>query len=123
MTSAGPVSVAGVDHETLGEQRSLGVDRQFGRPAHQPRRDEQLDVLQRESFVAAEVLALRIGVDRHLGELASADRSDEIDGDQPALLSSKLEGRFGDMDVHASSMADDVSVDSTSRYEAEWEPP
>jgi hypothetical protein len=37
------------------------------------------------SSVRVEVLPGRVGVDRHLGGLSSADRPHEVEGDHPAL--------------------------------------
>jgi hypothetical protein len=52
------------------------------------------------SSVGVEVLPGRIGVDRHLGGFASADRPHEVEGDHPALPPGEFEGGVGDGDLH-----------------------
>jgi hypothetical protein len=54
----------------------------------------------RQPFVRRQVLTRRVGVDRHLSRLASADRRYEIQGDHAALLASQLQSGIGDTYFH-----------------------
>lgn len=101
MLSARTVGVASLNDE-LGtpDKRALGINSQIRGPAQQIARQEKLDTLVRHPLVRVEILALCVGVDRHLSWLASTDGSDEIQGDHAALLAGKLERRLCDMNLH-----------------------
>lgn len=66
----------------------------------QRRADQDLEALVAQLAVASGVLALHIGVDRHLGDLASTGRADEVDRHRAALAFEELSGLVGDLDVH-----------------------
>ncbi len=76
------------------------IDGEVSSPARQVARQQEFDTLIRQPLVRIEVLAIRVGVDRHLSGLASADRLDEIEGDHAALLASQLECRLSDRHLH-----------------------
>ena len=47
-----------------------------------------------------QILAFGIGVDRHLGNLASTNRRNEVDGHGPTALCEQLLGARRNVDVH-----------------------
>ncbi len=53
-----------------------------------------------DAAVWRQVLAFDVGVDRHLGNLASTNRRDEVDGHGAATFGEKLLGPGRDVDVH-----------------------
>jgi len=71
----------------------------------QLRGDEDLDAVADAMLaVGGEVLALDVGVDRHLSDLASTDGLDEIDRHHPALAGEEVHGRVGDLDLHTATL-------------------
>jgi hypothetical protein len=50
--------------------------------------------------IRSQILTFCIGVDRHLGNLASTDRRDEVNSHDPAALGEQLLGIRCDVDVH-----------------------
>ncbi len=73
-----------------------GQTNQFG--SHQ-----DLEVLVSHVAIRGQVLAFGIGVDRHLGNLASTNRRDEVDSHDPAPFRQELLGVWCDVDVHGES--------------------
>jgi len=53
-----------------------------------------------QPLIRRQVLAVRVGVDRHLSGLASADRRYEIQGDHAALLAGQLQSGIRDTYFH-----------------------
>jgi len=101
VASAGAVGVPGLDHEPgRAQDRSLGIHGEIGRPALQVARHQELDIILAHPPVRVEVLARRVGVDRHLSRLPSADRGDEIESDHPALLAGEIERCVRDLNLH-----------------------
>ena len=50
------------------------------------------------------ILALDVGVDRHLSDFASTGRADEVDRHRAALLLQHLPRLVGDLDLHPQSL-------------------
>lgn len=95
--------VDGVDDELLRtEQAATGVNSQLAVPPFELTGDQELDVLMRHDVVAVNSFADQIGVDRHLGGLASTDWGNEVEGDLAAFAFGELDGFFGDGDLHGS---------------------
>jgi transcriptional regulator with XRE-family HTH domain len=57
----------------------------------------------RQPLIRRQVLARCIGVDRHLGGLASADRRYEIEGDHAAFFAGQLQGGIRDTYFHGAN--------------------
>lgn len=69
--------------------------------ASQLRRHQDLHVFGEPVLaVWVEVLALDVGVDRHLCDFASTNRLDEVDGHDATLLLQQGLRWFGDFDLH-----------------------
>ena len=100
--SAGTVGVCGRNDEPPSKQGSLGIDCDLRRPRQQFARNQELHPAVRMPLVRREVLAKSVGVDRHLGGLASADGRNEVQSDQAALFAGQLERGGGDGNLHAS---------------------
>lgn len=80
----------------VGERDELGADQLLSRHQLDPmcvldqgRGHEDRDLILLELTVAADVLALEVGVDRHLNAAPSTDRRNEINRRHPALLSNE----------------------------------
>lgn len=78
------------------DAHGLGQADQFG--GHQ-----DLELVVSHVAIRSEVFTFGIGVDRHLGNLASTHRRDEVDGHDPAALLQQLLRSGGDVDVHSGS--------------------
>lgn len=100
MLSTGTVGMTGCDHEPGAQDRPFHVNGEVRSPPEQVAGQEELHPSMRVALVGFEVLAFRVGVDRHLGGLASADWPHEIEGDHPALLAGQFECCVGDGDLH-----------------------
>jgi hypothetical protein len=86
------VAVIGENVEALPEQEAMHLDLDAAGPLAELRGDEDLDVVELERLVAAEVLALEVGVDRHLDVAASAEWWDEVQRGATASRSHQLDG-------------------------------
>lgn len=104
VASAGAMGMTGFNDEPPPEHGAPDVHLEIGGPPRQPLRDEQVDPLELVPLVAAEVLALCVGVDRHLRQLASANGGDEVDGDRPASLAGQVQRGVCDVHLHGPSM-------------------
>ena len=91
----------GVDDESLGtEQATPCVDPQLAVPPVELAWYQEFDILELDDVVTINSFSDQIGVDRHLRSLASADRSDEVEGDLAALAFGEQDGFFGDVDLN-----------------------
>jgi hypothetical protein len=106
MRSTGAMGMRGLDNKTLPQHRSFDVDLQSCGPTCQTLRNEEVNAFELMSLVAAQILALCVGVDRHLSDLASPHRGDEVDGNRPAPLARKIQRCLCDTHLHVSSMTD-----------------
>lgn len=104
MLSAGAVSVPGLDDEPLAQNTALGVNGQVGCPPHQIAGQQKLDPLMFQTLVWRQVLPVCVGVDRHLGGLASADRCYEVESDHAALALCQLESSVRHMYLHTTTL-------------------
>ena len=99
---AGVVELAAsseLDGERL-RQPALGDHaHRFGH-ADERRRDQDLEALVTQLAVGRSVLALDVGVDRHLSDLASTGGPDEVDRHRAALAFEQGPGVVGDLDLH-----------------------
>ncbi len=75
-----------LDYKPLA-QSALDIDSHGSRQANQLRGHQNLEVTMSHVAIRSQVLALCIGVDRHLGNLASTDRRDEVNSHDPATFS------------------------------------
>ena len=91
MTSGGGVLMLREDLERLPDEKLLHVQMHRPRPLDQFRRDEDLDAAMIDCDVGSQVLALEVGVDRHLSLAASSERWDEVERHRPAALLRKLQ--------------------------------
>lgn len=74
------------DEPLLGDQLDLaGVTQQLGS-------DQNRDVLDVFTPIAGGLLSFEVGVDRHLGDTASTNGIDEVDGGRAALRSDGFHG-------------------------------
>lgn len=96
--------MAGGDDEPTPEHAPLGIDGQIGCPAQEVAGQEELDAPMLQPLVRRQVLALRVGVDRHLGGFASADRRDEVEGNQAPLALRQLERGVGHVNLHVTTL-------------------
>ena len=96
----------------------------FGHPEHLRRHQDRHTVVP-QLAVRRCVLALRVGVDRHLGDLASTSRADEVNRHHSALLLQHLPGPIGHLDLHLLSLpgieatishAEDKSTDAVKDH-------
>lgn len=81
-----------VDPELLPEEESPDVDHNLLRPTCESWRDVDAHRVSMNSLVAGEVLALEIGVDRHLKSAASSEGWYEVEGHYAPLLVRQLNG-------------------------------
>ena len=102
VSSARAVGVAGLDDEAGSHECSLGVDVEIGRPTEQIAWHQELHIVASYPLVRVEVLAPGVGVDRHLSRLPSADRCDEVEGDETALLAGQIHCVIADVYLHRS---------------------
>lgn len=89
--AGGAVAVLCLDVEGLPEEELLRVEMHRLRPLKKRRRDENLHLVMRNDAVGRKVLALEVGIDRHLGAAASGQRRDEVQRHHPASLSRKFD--------------------------------
>ncbi len=80
-----PGAVIELDNSSL-TQSTLNVDSQGRGQANQLGRDQDLVVVVLEPAIGSQILALCVGVDRHLSNLASTNRADVVDGHGPTTL-------------------------------------
>ena len=92
MRSGRAVSVLRRDLERLPDQELLDVQVHRLRPLHQLGRDEDRDARVIDAAIRRQVLALEVGVDRHLGFAVSSERRDEVECHRPAALLSERDG-------------------------------
>ena len=80
MLSGRLVTVIGRDREsTPEEEEALRIDAHRARPLQQRGRDVDRQIVVADGFVAGEILALEVGVDRHIEDAPSAERANEIE--------------------------------------------
>ncbi len=106
MRSAGAVGVPCLDDESPTEEGPFDIDADVGGPPRQTVRNEHLNAIERQPFVATEILTPCVGVDRHLGELASTDGSNDVDRHGPTPSAGQLDRIGRDMHLHGRSIAD-----------------
>lgn len=94
-------AVVEFDHESLA-QPALDVDSHCGGQANQLRGHQDLVLLVSHIAIRGQILTFCIGVDRHLGNLASTNRRDEVNRHDSAAFSEQLLGIRCDVDVHYS---------------------
>lgn len=73
------------------DETLLGHQLQLARVADQLRRNEHRDILDVLTSVTGGLLALEMGVDRHLSNASSTDRVDEVDGCSAAFRSDRVQ--------------------------------
>ena len=95
-------AVVELDDQTLA-QPALDVDAHGLGQADQFGGHQDLELVVSHVAIRSEVFTFGIGVDRHLGNLASTHRRDEVDGHDPAALLQQLLRSGGDVDVHSKS--------------------
>jgi len=88
-TSCG-VLVVGNRHKLFARDLSLGYQFNFARKLRQLRSDQNHHAVVFDSAILLCVLALHVGVDRHLRNAASTNCVDEIDGNSAALVSNHI---------------------------------
>lgn len=98
--STGAVGVAGLDDEAGSHEGSLGVDVEIRGPTEQIAWHQELHIVASYPLVRVEVLAPSVGVDRHLSRLPSADRCDEVEGDETALFAGQIHCVIADVYLH-----------------------
>lgn len=90
-----------VDQKAVPEQeRPLRIDPHALRPHAQARCDVDRQSAVVEPRVSREVLALEVGVDRHLEPTASANRRDEVQRDHSAALAREVHGSLSQFEFH-----------------------
>lgn len=100
---AGGVSADRLDPHLEGlpqDKAILGVKPNGFAPGGQCAGHVNLDVFDVGAKIAVELFSFQIGVDRHLGLAASADRWDEVDGRDTALLTNEVHGGWCYLDIH-----------------------
>ena len=107
------LDTAGIPIDTRGARDGLELNRQrlgdlaLCDDAHRCRhadelgRDQNAKVVMTQPAIRSQVLVLNIGVDRHLGDLASTGGADEVNRHRAALLLQDLASIVGDLDLHA----------------------
>ena len=79
------------DHiEAPPEEEAVDVHLHAASPLREHRRHQQLDAVQLLRLVLRQILALEVGVDRHLDRAASAYRRDEIQSRAAPALTDQL---------------------------------
>ena len=92
-------AVVEFDNQSLAEA-TLDIDPHCGRHAHESRGHQNLELIVTHLAIRSQVLTFCVGVDRHLGNLASTDRRNKVDRHSSAALGEQLLGVVGDVDVH-----------------------
>ena len=105
LDGAGVVGILGVefDHERLGQQ-PLGHNSHRVGHADQPGADQDLKALVAQLAVGRQILALDVGVDRHLCNFASTGRADEVDRHRAALLLQYPASLVSNLDLHSTTV-------------------
>ena len=93
--------VLGAYPERFEDQELFDVQVDSRRPLDQLRRDEDLHTVLFHGAVRCEVLALEVGVDRHLGPAASAQGRDKVQRGDPAFMADSIQGLFGNLELHS----------------------
>jgi hypothetical protein len=84
----------------LAQDFPFRIDIDGGGPRDETRVQEQCDVVLANSAVRLQVLALQVGVDRHLDDTPSTNGGYEVDGCCAAVGSDPLDGVGCDIHVH-----------------------
>ena len=93
MTSSGAMFVVDLDLETAPKAATaFGRHVSTGGPFHQAGRHQHSDVVYEDPFVGLCILALEMGVDRHLGASASGNWRDEVQSSRAAFASHQRQG-------------------------------
>ncbi len=79
------------DLERLPDEKLLHVQMYRPRPLDQLRRDEDLDTVMIDGAVRGQVLALEVGVDRHLSLAVSSEGRNEVECHRAAALLHELQ--------------------------------
>jgi hypothetical protein len=102
VTAGRAVGVDGVHPQLSTERPAPRVEVHLGAVLLEPGSHQDPQAVEEVHLVGIEVLVLRVGVDRHLEVLASADRGDEVEGDHATLRLDQGAGVVVDADLHRS---------------------
>ena len=86
--------------EPFPEQEPAHLNLNPARPLREHRRHEEFDPLDLRRLVLRQVLALEVGVDRHLDVAASANRRDEIQRRTATAVADQINRRGRKIDFH-----------------------
>ena len=85
-------------------QLALGHDSHRVSHTDQSRTNENLETLVAKLAVRRQILALDVGVDRHLSDFASTGGPDEVDRHRAALLIQHAARFVSDLDLHSATL-------------------
>lgn len=86
--------------EPLPEQEPADLNLNPARPLRKHRRHEEFDPLDLRRLILRQVLALQVGVDRHLDVAASANRRDEVQRRAATPRADQINRRGRKIDFH-----------------------
>lgn len=101
------------DREAIAAEAPDRIDGGGASPLRQRRSNVNRDVAIGDRSVRLQVLALEVGVDRHLEGAASADRRDEVDRDDAAPASGKLDRFIRQIQFHRFTQPTSVTNSSS----------